>query len=57
MSVRSGALGEYGFAGDAVDRVGEGALNCGEIGLNLPAVVGGAIVGEGELPVHESDEF
>jgi hypothetical protein len=34
-------------------------LNGGEIGLDLPAVVGGAVVGEGDLPVHgiRSDEF
>jgi hypothetical protein len=32
-------------------------LNGGEIGLDLPAVVGGAVVGEYDLPVHNSDEF
>ena len=45
------ALGENGFAGDAVDGLGEGALNGGEIGLNLPSVVRGSVVGEDELPV------
>ena len=34
----------------------EGALDGGEIGLDLPAVVGGSIVGESELPVgHVAD--
>ena len=47
----AGALGENGFAGDAVDGVCEGALYGGEIGLDLPAVVGGSVVGEDELPV------
>lgn len=52
----AGALGENGFAGDAMDGFGECALDGGEVGLNLPAVIGGSIVGEDELPVHESDE-
>ena len=48
----AGALGEDGFAGDAMDGVGERALDGGEVGLDLPAVVGGSVVGEDELPVR-----
>ena len=48
----AGALGKNGFAGDAVDGVGEGALDGGEIGLDLPTVIGGSVVGEDELPVR-----
>ena len=48
----AGALGEDGFAGNAVDGVGEGALDGGEVGLNLPSVVGGSVVGEDDLPVR-----
>ncbi len=44
----AGALGEDGFSGDVVDGVGEGALDGGEIGLDLPAVEGGSVVGEDE---------
>jgi len=46
------ALGENGFAGDAVDGPGECALDGGEIGLDLPTVVWGPVVGEDELPVR-----
>ena len=47
---------ESGFAGDVVDGVSEGALDGGEIGLDLPAVVGGSVVGKSELPVgHGAD--
>ena len=48
----AGALREDRFAGDAVDRLCEGALDGGKVGLNLPAVVGGSVVGENELPVR-----
>ena len=48
----AGALGEDGFAGDAVEGLGEGSLHGGEAWLDLPAVEGGAVVAEGELPVH-----
>ncbi len=48
----AGALGEDGFAGDAVDCLGECALDGGQAGLNLPAVVGGSVVGEDGLPVR-----
>ena len=50
----AGALGEDAFAGDAVDGVGERALDGGQAGLDLPAVEGGAVVGEGELPVRHA---
>ena len=43
----AGALGEDGFSCDVVDGVGECALHGGEIGLDLPAVVRGAVVSEG----------
>jgi len=48
----AGALREDGFAGDAVDGFGERALHGGEIGLDLPSVVGRSVVGECELPVR-----
>ncbi len=47
----AGALGEDGFAGDVVEGLGEGALDGGEAGLDLPAVEGRAVVGEDEFPV------
>lgn len=47
----AGALGEHGFAGDVKDGLGQGALDGGEVGLDLPAVVGRAVVGEGGFPV------
>jgi len=34
-----------------VNGVSEGALDGGEIGLDLPAVVGCSVVGKNELPV------
>ena len=40
----AGALGENGLAGDVVEGVGEGALDGGQAGLDLPAVEGGAVV-------------
>ena len=46
----AGALGEGGFAGDVVERRGEGSLNAGEVGLDLPATIGCAVVAEGEFP-------
>ncbi len=48
----SGALGKYVFAGDAVDGLCECALDGGELGLDLPAVVGGSVVAEDDLPVR-----
>jgi hypothetical protein len=51
----AGALREDGFAGDVADGAGEGALDGGEVGLDLPAVVGGAVVGEDDLPVRHED--
>ncbi len=47
----AGTLGEDGFANDAMEGLGEGTLDRGEAGLNLPAVEAGAVVREGELPV------
>ena len=47
----SGALREDGFPGDVADGFGESALDGWERRLDLPAVEGGAVVGEGELPV------
>ncbi len=50
------ALGKDGFACDTVDCLGECALNGRQVGLNLPAVVGCSVVGEGGLPVrHGAD--
>ena len=46
------ALREDRLAGDAMDCACEGSLDGGEIGLDLPPVVGSSVVGEGELPVH-----
>jgi hypothetical protein len=52
----AGALGQGGFAGDVVNGAGECALDGGEIGLDLPAVVGSSVVSESELPVeHGAD--
>ena len=48
----SGALREDGLPRDAVDGFGERALYSGEIRLHLPAIVGGSIIGESELPVR-----
>ncbi len=53
----AGALRENGFAGDAVDGLREGALNGWEIGLNLPSVVGGSVVGEDEFPVRHGTDL
>ena len=47
----AGTLGEDSFAGDAVDGVGEFALDGRLVGLNLPAMEVCAIVGEDQLPV------
>jgi hypothetical protein len=46
----SGALREDGLACDQKDSFGQGSLDGGESGLNLPAVKRGAIVSEGNLP-------
>jgi hypothetical protein len=46
------ALGEDGFSGDAMDGLCECALNGGERGLDLPAVVGCSVVGQDGLPVR-----
>ena len=35
-----------------MDDLSEGALDGGEVGLDLPTVVGGSVVGESELPVR-----
>ena len=51
------ALGKNGFTGDAMNGLGEGALDGGDIGLDLPTVVRGSVVAEDELAVHESCEF
>ena len=51
----AGALREDGLSGDALDGLGEGALHGGEIGLDLPAVVGGSVVGESGFPVRHGD--
>lgn len=51
------ALRENGFAGDAVDGLRQGALNGREIGLNLPSVVGGSVVGEDEFPVRHGTDL
>ena len=53
----AGALGEDGFAGDVVDGAGEGALDGGQAGLDLPAVEGGSVVREDGLPVRHRGYF
>ena len=45
----SRALGQELFSGEALDGVGESSLDGGLAGLDLPAVEGGAVVGEGEF--------
>ena len=46
----AGALREHGFAGDLVERGGEGALHGGQIRLDLPAVEWRSVIGEDEFP-------
>jgi len=53
----TGALGENGFYGDVMEGLGEGALDGGEGGLNLPAVIRRAVVGDCELPVRHGDKW
>lgn len=53
----SGALGKHGFSRNMADGVGEGALDGGQIRLNLPAVVGGSVVGENGLPMRHEDDL
>ena len=48
----AGALGKGALAGDAGEGVGERALDGRASGLDLPAVEGGPVVGEGQFPVH-----
>ena len=51
----AGALGEDGLSGDVKEGGCEGSLDGGERRLDLPAVEGGSVVGEDELPEwHES---
>jgi hypothetical protein len=47
----TGALGQDALAGDAVKSIAQSALDGGQAGLDLPAMIGGSVVGEGELPV------
>jgi hypothetical protein len=51
----SGALGEYGLSGDVVDGLGEGSLDSGKSGLDLPTMEGGAVVGEDGFPNRHED--
>lgn len=52
------ALGKDGFAGDAMDGLRESSLDSGKGGLDLPAAVGSAVVGEDGLPEgHKADGF
>ena len=48
------ALRKDALADGAVDGVGEHTLDGGQAGLNLPSAEGGAVVGEGELPVSHA---
>ena len=48
----SGTLRKDGFAGDALDCLSECPLDGRQVWLNLPAVVGRSVVGEGGLPVR-----
>ena len=50
----AGALREDALAHGAVDGVGKQALEGGQIGLDLPAMVGGAVIGESEFPVRHA---
>ena len=45
----SGALGQKLLSGEALDGLRQGTLDGGLAGLDLPAVKGGAIIGEGEF--------
>src|SRR5271170_5170784 len=51
------ALRQDGLARDVVDYLRESALDGGEVGLDLPTVVGGPVVGEDELPVRHGDDL
>ncbi len=51
------ALRQDGLSGDVVDCLSESALDGGEIGLDLPTVVWGPVVGEDELPVRHGDDL
>ena len=53
----AGALGKDSFSGDMVDCLRESALDGGEVGLDLPTVVGGSVVSEDELPVRHGDDL
>src|SRR5580698_750222 len=46
----AGALGQWGFAGDAAEGGLQFSLDGGLTGLDLPAAEVGAVVGEGQLP-------
>jgi hypothetical protein len=48
----AGALRENSFAAHALDCLRQSALDSGEAGLDLPTVVGGAVVGQDEFPVR-----
>lgn len=51
----AGSLGEDGLSCDAFDCLGQGALDGGLVGLDLPAVVAGSIVGESGFPERHGD--
>ena len=56
----SGALGQKLLSGEALDGVGQSALDGGLAGLNLPAVEGRAVIGEREFEsagAHRSHGF
>ena len=53
----AGALGQDALAYGAMNGIGEQTLDGGQIGLNLPAMVRGSIVCEGELPVRHGDAY
>lgn len=50
----AGTLRERGFSRDAAESCLELALDGGQAGLHLPALKGGAVVGQSELPVLEA---
>lgn len=47
----TGALRENGFSGDLSNRCSDSTLYGRKAGLNLPAMIAGTVIGNGELPV------
>jgi hypothetical protein len=51
------ALGKDSLSRDMVQSLNESALNRGQAGLNLPAMIAGTVVGNRELPVRHGTNW